>query len=262
MKRVVPLTKLHGTRNDFVLVDHRDHQFSDYAGLASFLCERRSGVGADGLLVLLPSDDTDVCMRIFNPDGSEAQMCGNGVRCVAAYLLEEGEPADLHIRTLAGVIETHAQRDGDRYAVRVTLPAPQIAPASGIPNAFVVQAGNPNVVIFGDSLKGADLPAMGPLISSKYENGANVHVATPCGPRCLEVRHWERGVGTTMSCGTGAIAAAAAAIHCGDVQSPVEVIVRGGTLIVEWDGVGDILLTGKAVRVFDTTVHYDDHVAD
>ncbi|MBV9148775.1 MAG: diaminopimelate epimerase [Candidatus Eremiobacteraeota bacterium] len=261
MSTVVPLTKLHGTRNDFILIDHRDRQFENYSVLARSLCDRHSSIGADGLLIILPSESADVRMRIFNPDGSEAEMCGNGIRCVAAYLFEDGAPPDLHVETLAGVIETQARRDGDRYTVRVRLPAPQIMPA-GIPNGYAVQAGNPNVVIFGDSFDGVDLPAMGPLISSKYRDGANVHVAVPCAPDRLEVHHWERGVGPTLSCGTGAVAAAGAAIYRGVVRSPVAVIVPGGELIVEWDGAGDAWLTGEAVRVFDTTVRYDDVVAN
>ena len=259
---VVPLTKLHGTRNDFVLVDHRDQQRRDYAQLAQFLCDRRRSVGADGFLVVLPSRASDVRMRIFNADGSEAQMCGNGIRCVAAYLNDEGEPADLRVETLAGLIETHAERDSGRYVVRVKLPAPQVAPDPEMSNAYVVQVGNPNVVIFGDSPEGADLPSAGPLISNRYRDGANVHVAVWLGANRIAARHWERGVGETMSCGTGAVAVAAAAISRGIVCSPVEVCVPGGMLTVEWDGAGAVTLTGEAVRVFDTTVHYDDALAN
>ena len=260
MSTVVPLTKLHGTRNDFILIDHRDRQFENYSALARSLCDRHSSIGADGLLVILPSERADVRMRIFNPDGSEAGMCGNGIRCVAAYLVEDGAPRELRVETLAGAIETYARRNGDRYTVRVRLPAPQIMPAEENPNGYVVQAGNPHVVIFGDTVEGVDLPAIGPVISSKYEGGANVHAAVRRAADRLEVRHWERGVGPTLSCGTGAVAAAAAAIYRGIVQSPVSVVVPGGELIVEWDGAGDAWLTGEAVRIFDTAVRYDGRV--
>ena len=254
----MPLTKLHGTRNDFVLIDHRNRQSNDYAALARFLCNRRIGVGADGLLVILLSSIADVRMRIFNADGSEAQMCGNGIRCVAAYLTEGRAQADFQVETLAGMMSTHATLDGDRYIVRVKVPSPQIEPA-GVPNSYVVQAGNPNVVIFGDALEG-DLPTSGSQISSRYKDGANVHIGVVEGTNRIRVRHWERGVGETMSCGTGAVAVAAAAIAHRGVASPVEVCVPGGKLIVEWDGVGDATLTGEAVRVFDASVWYDSAV--
>ncbi|MBV9971859.1 MAG: diaminopimelate epimerase [Candidatus Eremiobacteraeota bacterium] len=262
MKNIVPLTKMHGTRNDFVLIDQRNARLSNYAEAARYLCDRHAGIGADGLLVVLPSRDDDVRMRIFNPDGSEAQMCGNGIRCLAAYLRDEGAPANVRVETLAGTIFTHCEREADRFVVSVVLPPPQVEPATDIPNVYVVMAGNPNVVIFGDGLHGRNLAASGPDISSKYRDGANVHLVLVAARNRIEVCHWERGAGVTLSCGTGAVAAAAATIYRGDADSPVEVCVPGGILTVEWDGTGPATLTGEAVRVFDATVHYDDALAN
>jgi len=254
LKKFVPFTKLHGTCNDFVLFDQRETKFVANALTARFVCDRRRGVGADGLLIALPSDGADVRMRILNADGSEAQMCGNGIRCVAAYLSESGAPSDLRIETLAGVVLTHAQRDGDHYRVRVRLEAPRIEQWSGRPEALFVHAGNPHVVLFAALPDEVDLESVGPEVSAGIAGGANVHVVTRTGAQQLTVRHWERGVGSTAACGTGAVAAAAAAITRGDVHSPVELSVPGGRLSVEWDGGGYVWLTGAAVRVFDGSI--------
>ncbi len=261
MKVLVPLTKLHGTGNDFVLIDGRERQFKDYAALARLLCDRRMGVGADGLLLLEPCEEADVQMRIFNPDGSQAQMCGNGIRCVAAYLHDRGGPPNLRIGTLAGTMLTQTTNDGDRNSVRVSLPPPQIESAFSDSARVFVRVGNPHVVLFVDSLDAVNLASAAPEISAAIEGGANVHTVVLRNRNRLEVRHWERGVGATLSCGTGAVAAAAAAIYRGDVQSPVEVIAPGGKLTVERDRNGETWLTGEAVRVFDAAIELPEEIA-
>lgn len=254
MSRAVPVTKLHGTRNDFVLLDERQSRVSDYATLARFVCDRHAGIGADGLLVVLPSQTADVRMRIFNADGSEAQMCGNGIRCVARYLHEAGGESDLRVETLWGTVPTYVVRaENGRYDVRVELGRPRIEAANGA-DSVEVWLGNPHVVLFPKALEEIDLEVVGPRLCSAAPAGTNVHAAVPNGPHGLTVRHWERGVGMTLACGTGAAAAAAAAIFRGDVRSPVEVSAPGGRLIVAWDGAHDVSLTGPTVRVFDTEI--------
>jgi diaminopimelate epimerase len=250
---LVPVTKMHGTRNDFVLVDERTERITNFPEFATSICDRRTGVGADGLLVLLPSTTADIRMRIFNADGSEAEMCGNGIRCLATYVREEGGAADLVIETVGGPISTTITSGAPNYAVRVKMGTPKFSKADRPDdNVAFVSLGNPHVVLFAKGLDDVDLDDIGPKYNAKIPGGTNVHVAVKSGPSRLLVRHWERGVGKTMACGTGAVACAVAAIQRGDVKSPVEVNVPGGRLMVEWDGANEATLEGPAVRVFDT----------
>ena len=256
----VPVTKLHGTRNDFALIDERAGQrVLNYGEFAKAVCERHTGVGADGVLVLLPSSNADVQMRIFNSDGSEAEMCGNGIRCVARYLHEAGEGDRLHIETKGGPIATTILSTGP-YAIRVAMGTPVVKKRENLDNASFVTLGNPHVVLFATSFDDYDLDVTGPKFNAQEPGGINVHIAVKAANSRLLVRHWERGAGRTMACGTGAVAAAAAAIARGDVSSPVEVNVPGGRLMVEWDGTGEAFLSGPAERVFDTAITVPDEL--
>lgn len=259
--RAVPVTKLHGTHNDFILIDERVARVVDYPRFAKIVCDRRAGVGADGLLIVLPSAIADVRMRILNADGSQAEMCANGVRCLARYLYDQGAPDELRVETDAGIVHTRVLAELERYdAVRVKLGVPLIERLPDLADALFVSVGNPHIVIFPEALDDVDLDVIGPQLSSTRSGGANVHAAARIGPGRLAVHHWERGVGKTLACGTGAVAAAAAAIVRGDVESPVEVNVPGGRLLVEWDRSGDAFLTGDAVRLFDTEIAVPDAV--
>jgi len=261
LTRAVPVTKLHGTQNDFVLIDERIARVADYQTFARLVCDRHAGVGADGLLVALPSVSADVRMRILNADGSEAEMCGNGIRCLARYLHDAGAVEGLRVETVSGIIATQVLLRHQRpYDVRVNLGVPRIETVAEVEDALFVWVGNPHVVIFPSKLDDVDLDIVGPELAAKIPGGANVHACVRVGPRQLSVRHFERGVGKTLACGTGAVAAAAAARVRGDVQCPVEVTVPGGSLLVEWDGSGDAFLTGPAVRVFDTQIDVPDAV--
>lgn len=250
------VTKLHGTRNDFVLLDARRSPRDDYAALARWICDRRAAIGADGLLVVLPSLHADARMRIFNADGSEAEMCGNGIRCVARYLSESGEGDALRIETLAGIIETRVIDKGEEFRIRVQMGEPLIQrKALPFDGAAFVSLGNPHVVIFAQDLND-DLTETGERMQRdpSFPGGTNVHAAVPVNEHRLDVRHYERGVGLTQACGTGAVACAVAAIARGIAASPVDVHVPGGVLHVEWNGNGPAFMTGPAVRVFETRV--------
>ncbi len=245
---------MHGARNDFIVADARRQSIPDPSALAVRLCDRRSGIGADGLLLVEPSDVAHVRMRVVNADGSEAEMCGNGIRCLARYLDEAGEGATLRIETDAGVIETCVLEREPEYRVRVAMGTPRFETrALDIGDAHFVSLGNPHVVLLRRS-DDIDLVATALELqrSPALPEGANVHVAVVEGDRALRVRHWERGVGLTQACGTGAVASAATAIRLGLVRSPVDVKVPGGELVVEWDGEGEAHLTGPAERVFET----------
>ena len=241
------VTKLHGAFNDFVLLDARAGSPADLPEFARRVCDRRGGVGADGLLLVRPSQIADARMQILNTDGSEAEMCGNGMRCVIRYLCENGEGDRFRIETLAGIIGAEVIEKGETFQIRLNLGTPEFRERK-LPfrDADFVLMGNPHVAIFA---RGADEIAIAQ--AGKRMPQVNVHVVVPRGTHRLDVRHYERGVGETYACGTGTVSCAAAAIRRGIVQSPVEVHVPGGVLRVEWDGSGDAYLTGPAVRVFD-----------
>jgi len=255
-RRVV--AKMHGARNDFVVIDTRESPVADAAALAVRLCDRHAGIGADGLLLVGgPSSGADVAMRVINPDGSEAEMCGNGIRCVARFLDERGEGGEHDVATSAGVIRTSVVERGESYRVRVDMGIPRVVEGTPpIGDAVVVDTGNPHIVIFRDSLSDIDLSLLGSTLQrhSAFENGVNVHVVTIHDQTHLAMRHYERGAGLTMACGTGAVAAVAAARFLGRVKPNVDVRVPGGDLRVEIDASGRAFMTGPAVHVFDTTV--------
>lgn len=253
----VPVTKMQGTRNDFLVIDERNEGHGDLHEFARRFCDRRGGIGADGLLVLEPSTRADVRMRIINADGSEAETCGNGLRCVARYLEEGGEGDTCTIETLAGLHNAHVLSLSPEYLVRVSMGSPEFEDRDlPFTTAVFVTLGNPHVVLFAESLESVDLEAAAAELATGpgFEGGCNVHVAVVWGRSELRVRHWERGVGFTQACGSGAIACAAAARSRGLVVAPVDVHVPGGLLRVDWDERGTAFLTGAAERVCDARV--------
>lgn len=253
----VPVTKMHGTLNDFLVIDERGQRTGDFSEFARRFCDRRAGIGADGLLVIESSTVADVKMRIVNADGSEAETCGNGLRCVARYLNEGREGDSFTIETLAGISEARILALEPEYRVCVTMGVPVLEDRPlPFANAVFVLLGNPHVVIFADVLEAVDLETAATQLATwpGFERGSNVHVAALRDRGALTVRHWERGVGFTQACGSGAVACAVAARSRGLVAMPVEVYVPGGRLRVEWDGRGAAFLSGPAERVFDTRV--------
>jgi diaminopimelate epimerase len=256
MNALVAVSKLHGARNDFVIVDVRLHHLEEPISFARWVCDRHVGIGADGMLLVADSQRADVSMRVINSDGSEAEMCGNGVRCVARYLDERGEGERRRIETLGGIVETEVLRRGQAYEIRVQVETPQLQSPLPDLDGVVVVVGNPHLVLFRDRIDEIDLEREGThwQRDPRFPDGVNVHVCTIENAQTLRVRHYERGAGLTMACGTGAVACAAAAIARGSARSPVWVNVPGGELCVEWDGSGPARMTGPAVHVFDTTV--------
>ncbi|MGC1380289.1 MAG: diaminopimelate epimerase [Candidatus Baltobacteraceae bacterium] len=255
----VPITKMHGGYNDFVILDRRTAPVRDLVSFARWACDRHAGIGADGLIAIeSAAPGADARMRAVNADGSEAEMCGNGIRCAARWLDEAGEGDRLVFQTVAGKIRTEIVARGAEYRVRVTMPCPKIAELAlaEIGDAFLVDLGNPHVVILRPGVDEFDLERAARRLQSDraFPGGTNVHVVARRDARGLRVRHWERGVGLTMACGTGAVAAAAVAIEQKIVETPVEVVVPGATLTVEWNGRDAVQLIGPAVRVFDTEV--------
>ena len=259
----VRVPKMHGAQNDFVLLDARTAALGDLSAFARWACDRRAGVGADGLLVLETSRNGDVRMRTINADGSEAEICGNGVRCAARWLDEAGAGERMAFETPAGTIHTEIIARAPEYQVRVAMGTPRIASfvVPGFSEASFVDLGNPHVVVFCEEPSAVDLEALAERLQRdpRLPDGANVHVVAVESSGCLRVRHWERGVGLTMACGTGAVACAAVAIAQRKVISPVSLDVPGGRLTVECDGRGDAFLSGAATRVFDAEVEFGPH---
>lgn len=244
------LTKHHGLGNDF-LVLVGDHPGSDGDGVAAFaraVCDRRRGIGADGLLLARPVDrddaDADVSMTLFNADGSRAEMSGNGIRCFAQAVVDGGlAPAGiLRVATDAGlrVVDVEPSDASGLAAIRVDM---GVAKLDSIPLGTIgsagrvrtVDVGNPHVVIEGDP-RTVDLTVLGPEVEGPYmasSGGINVEVIAPAGPGAIDMVVWERGVGITQACGTGATAAALVAHRWGLVGPRVEVRQPGGSSVVE-----------------------------
>ena len=268
--------KLQATGNDFVLIDAQRMK-RDWSALAKAMCHRNFGVGADGLLLILPSKVADFYMRMFNPDGSEAEACGNGLRCAARYAKESGlaKGPEIKIGTPAGM---KTARIKDKGSIQVAMGKPVLAPSS-IPviverkgardtapvvdypltigkmklKVTCVSVGNPHVVCFLDQPV-ADFPLaeIGPKVEHHpmFPNRVNFEIVNVISRSKLRARVWERGAGETLSCGTGACAIAVAARLKKLTDNPVDIILPGGTLTVDWDGKGEVLLTGPAEIVF------------
>ncbi|MGP6156990.1 MAG: diaminopimelate epimerase [Vulcanimicrobiaceae bacterium] len=260
--RTIPALKMHGTHNEFILIDERPPRVSGYEALARRVCDPASGWGADGLLVLTEEPGAVARMRIINADGSEAEMCGNGVRCAARYLAERGAGERFTISTLAGPIEAAIVARTPEFLVRIDVGEPSfpcdmrpetIEAAGTAWTYYAVSLGNPHVVIFVTDVGAVDLRRAGVELAThpRFPQGTNVHFVEVLGPSALRVRHYERGVGPTQACGTGAVASAVAAVRVRGTRPPVAVNVPGGRLEVAWEPGGRASLTGPAEVVFE-----------
>ncbi len=251
--------KMHGLGNDFVVIDAREQSVAMDGARARSLADRRTGVGCDQLILIEPSDVADLRMRIFNADGGEVEACGNASRCVA--WLAGG---NTRIETAGGIIEGVAQAAGasvdmgvprfDWDAIPLAYPMDTASMPVGweeLEQPAAVNVGNPHVVFFVEDADATDLERLGPVIEHDplFPARVNVNVASVNGGG-LKLRVWERGVGLTQACGTGACATAVAAIRRGLVASPVAVTLPGGTLTIDWAPGGTIRMTGPAAHVF------------
>lgn len=272
-------TKMHGLGNDFVVVNGFSQVLpTDPAALAHRVCDRRFGVGADGLVLILPSESAQFRMRIFNPDGSEPEMCGNAIRCVALYAYRRGLTADrrMEVETLAGPIRPELRFEDGKEAVRVDMGRPRLSraeiPMVGTPGPVVgerleagersfevtaVSMGNPHCVIFASEpgeLEEQEFRRYGPLLERHpaFPARTNVEFVAVDSPGEVRVRVWERGAGPTPACGTGACAVVVAGVLTGRTGRTVNVRLPGGVLLIEWpDDSGPVYMSGPAEEVFD-----------
>ena len=268
-----PFIKMHGLGNDFVVVDARSEPFQLTDAMAKAIADRREGVGCDQLLIMEPptNGSADVFMRIRNHDGGEVGACGNGTRCVAALVMGELGREAITIETTAGLLQAKAAGDGrvtvDMGEARLGWQEIPIAEERdtlhlGIENGPLkdpvgVSMGNPHAVFFVEGVESLPLAELGPSLEHHplFPERANIGAAEVIGDNKLRLRVFERGVGETRACGTGACAAAVAAIRQGWMDSPVQIELPGGRLSIEWAGPGQpVMMTGPAVRVFEGQV--------
>jgi diaminopimelate epimerase len=252
----IPFTKAHGARNDFLLSWHEQAAVPDYAAAARAICDRHTGVGADGWL-LVGQEAGLPWIRLLNSDGSEAEISGNGTRCAAAFLIDAGvSGAEVSIRTGAGVKRLRLlERSGPRFLFEMNMGRPKVAPerlryrlelSAGVADATILDVGNPQCAVFVEGFD-FDWRAMGAEIERHplFPNRTNVSFVRVVDRHTLEVRFFERGAGETMSSGTGSTGAMAAAVLRGAAESPVTVLTPAGRLELRWES-GEIYLTGPA----------------
>lgn len=281
MATPIQFVKMHGLGNDFVVVDCLTHPYDidKLVQAAPALCDRHFGIGGDGLILALPSETADLRMRIINSDGSEPEMCGNGIRCFAKYAYDRGLTTKtvLVVETLAGPITPELLLSGDQVrAVRVEMGAPRLeraiipmlGPAGQVVNepiavageTFAVTAvsmGNPHAVIFVDDVDGFPVEHYGALIEPLpiFPRKTNVEFVQALSPTHLKMRVWERGAGITLACGTGACATLVAGVLTGVAERTANVELPGGSLQITWSDADDrVYMTGPAAEVFSGTI--------
>ena len=270
----LPFVKMHGIGNDYVYVDCFAHPVADPAALARRVSPRRTGIGADGVILICPSEVADARMEMYNADGSRGEMCGNGIRCVGKYVADRGlsRANPLRIETDCGIKTLQlSSRNGHVEQVTVDMGAP-ILDGSQIPVAAegrvidaplevagitysvtCVSMGNPHCVLFVPEVDDLDLERLGPPFERHpfFPRRVNTEFIRVDGPRALRMRVWERGSGETAACGTGACAALVAAVLTGRAERRAELQLNGGMLDIEWRAADDhVYMTGAAEEVF------------
>lgn len=266
--------KVHGLGNDFVLFDARAIENVDWKALTVKVCDRHTGVGADGTLILLHSDIADVRMRIINADGSEAEMCGNGIRAFSRFAFENGivHGTEFTVETGAGIMKPRIiLRNGHVDGVRVDMGAP-LLDAKDVPCAVegraiglsvtsngrtfpctAVRVGVPHAILFVEHLTESDAATYGPAVEKDplFPERTNVDFVEVVSKEHIKMRTWERGCGCTLACGTGACSAAVACVLNGKTGRSVDVEIQLGTLHIDWDAMDNhVYMTGPAEIVF------------
>ena len=268
--------KMQGAGNDYVYVNGFEEIPADPAALAREISDRHFGIGSDGLILILPSQVADVRMRMFNADGSEAEMCGNGVRCVAKFAYDHGlsTKRELRVETGDGIktLQLFLGAAGKVDRVRVDMGQPRLLrgeiPMTGPADARVVDEelvvdghpfritcvsmGNPHCVTYVEGLDDFPVARFGPLIEHHplFPRRINVEFVEVLSRNEVRQRTWERGAGETLACGTGASAVVVAGVLCGRTDRVLRNHLRGGTLELEWTATGPVFMTGPAVEIF------------
>jgi diaminopimelate epimerase len=265
---------MHGCGNDYIYINGFEERVTNPSRLARLMSDRNFGVGSDGLILILPSKRADLRMRMFNADGSEAEMCGNGVRCVAKYAYERGlaRKRVVTVETKAGVLTlVNSIRGGKVKTVRVNMGQPRLA-RSQVPmrgkegqvleeplvvdgTTYLITAlsmGNPHCVVFVDDVKSFRVTEIGPKIEvhKAFPERTNVEFVQVLSQKEVSIRTWERGAGETLACGTGASAVCVAGALTGRTARTISAHLLGGTLKIEWADDDHVYMTGPAEEVF------------
>jgi diaminopimelate epimerase len=273
-------TKMHGAGNDYVFVNGFAQTIENPNEVSKKISHRHFGIGSDGLVLILPSEQYDFKMRMFNADGSEGQMCGNAVRCIGKYVFERGltSKKEITLETLGGVktlLLTVKGQTVNNITVNMGSPIleakkiPMIANQETFINqpitvggkdyrSTAVSMGNPHNVLFLSDIDSLDLEKTGPLFEHHpfFPERVNTEFVEIVDSNTLKMRVWERGSGETLACGTGASATVVAASLIGYVKqdTPVKVLVKGGELLICWNTQGDVIMSGSATDVFDGVI--------
>ena len=274
---LIKFTKMHGAGNDYVYINGFQEEIENPAALAVEMSDRNFGVGSDGLIMILPSALVDVKMRMFNADGSEAEMCGNGIRCVAKYVFDHGLvrkekmvietgagdlPVQLYLG-LEGWVEKVLVNMGRPRLLREEIPMTgpvmenaidfEITAAGQVFSATCVSMGNPHCVIYVDNVDQFPVADIGPFIENHelFPQRINVEFVEVVSPSEVKQRTWERGAGETLACGTGASAVTVAGVLTGRTERKIVNHLLGGDLEMEWCEDGEVLMTGPATEVFN-----------
>lgn len=282
----IKFTKMHGAGNDYIYVDAMRYPLAHPEQLAVDWSAPHTGIGSDGLILIDRSEVADFKMRMFNNDGSEGIMCGNGVRCVGKFVYDKGLTVSksITVETLGGIKVLQLTTDNNNKVrkARVDMGQPslrnkeQLANDSGSMTEGVVQAdgrdyigtfvcmGNPHFVIFVDDIEAIDLAKEGRALEWHpiFPQRCNIEFAEVRDNGIIRTRVWERGTGITLACGTGACATAAAAILTGRAHGNATIAMDGGDLEIEWDGAGHLYMTGPAATVFEGEIECDDALVD
>ena len=277
-------TKMQGLGNDFVVIDDRDGTWDMDPDAIVWMCDRHFGIGADGLILVraATAPDADWARTYFNADGTTAEMCGNGIRCLARWLLDRGlfSGEEVRIQTLLGVqtVEVVPDDDGrtlfrvdmgepvlESALVPTTLGDPQVfesplETAAGTVTVTTVSMGNPHAVIWVDDVDRAQVGVLGPLVENHpaFPRKTNVEFAELVSEDHIRLRVWERGVGETLACGSGACATLVAAVLSCRTGRSATIELPGGTMLVGWAPDGSVYMTGPAEEVFAGAIVIDD----
>lgn len=273
-------TKMHGIGNDYVYVNCFQEEVKNPSEVAKYVSDRHFGIGSDGLILIKPSKVADFQMDMYNADGSQGEMCGNGIRCVAKYVYDYGltDKESISVETLAGIKHLELTIENGKVSlVKVNMGAPELLPekipviaegerAVNVPleventeyHMTCVSMGNPHCVIFMDKdVRELNLEAIGPDFENhkRFPKRINTEFVNVIDNHTLRMRVWERGSGETLACGTGACATAVAAILNGHVQNEITVHLLGGDLKIQWEGGNaPVYMTGPATTVFDGVI--------
>lgn len=279
-------TKMHGIGNDYVYVNCFEESVKNPAEVSKFVSDRHFGIGSDGLILISPSAIADFRMNIYNADGSQAEMCGNGIRCVAKYVYDYGltDKTDISVETLAGIKYLRLQVENGKVAsVEVNMGAPILEPKeipvaveeSPVVNVPVevkgkiyhmtcVSMGNPHAIIFMNNVKDLDIEAIGSYFENHtvFPKRTNTEFVEVLDRNTVNMRVWERGSDETLACGTGACATTVACILNDKTENEVTVHLLGGDLKIRWDReANQVYMTGPATVVFDGEITLPDGIA-